>query len=135
MDNKVLYLKYLFILISNILVYILCNFYFDTYKYIVMILITVGVDMFICYYKKKSEFKFYLDIICNFIVGLFLLVFIKNQYDYIGALFSLFLANNVVFMRSRINDKFLKKLLQYFLIFLYSVVCIFINVFIFVKIH
>ena len=47
MNNKVLYLKYLFILISNILVYILCNFYFDTYKYILMILITVVVDMFI----------------------------------------------------------------------------------------
>ena len=68
MNNKVLYLKYLFILISNILVYILCNFYFDTYKYILMILITVAIDMFIYYYKKKSEFKFYLDIICNFMV-------------------------------------------------------------------
>ena len=45
------------------------------------------------------------------------MVFIKNQYDYIGALFSLFLANNVVFMRSRISDKFFKKLLIIFLIF------------------
>lgn len=135
MKSKNLFLKYLFIIISNILIYILCNFYFDSYKYVFMLLFSVVLDMFIYYYKGTIKYKFYYDIVCNFIVGLILLLFIKNEYNYMSVLFSLFLSNNVIFMRSRLSEKFFKKFLQYLLIFIYTIVCIFINVFVFILIN
>lgn len=132
-DNKELLIKYLFIIINNILIHVICSFYFKTsmYKDIVILLIVVIVDMIIYYYKGTKKFIYYLDILTNFIIGLILMLFIKDSLSYSNALFSLFFANNIIFMRSRFSDKFLKKTLQYLMIFIYTILTIFVNLLIY----
>lgn len=132
-NNKELLIKYLFIIISNILIYIICNFYFKTsmYKDIITLLIVVIVDMIIYYYKGTRKFIYYLDLLTNFIIGLILMLFIKDSLSYSNALFSLFFANNIIFMRSRFSDKFLKKTLQYLMIFIYTILTMFVNLLIY----
>ena len=44
-------------------------------------------------------------------------------------------ANNIVFMRSRFSDKFIKKSLQYLMILIYTILAMFINLLIYNLIH
>lgn len=132
-NNKSLMMKYLLIIITNIIIYILCNFYFKAsiYKDMIILLIVAIIDLIIYYYKGEKEFKFYLDLSTNFIIGLILMIFIRDSLSFSNAIFSLFFANNIIFMRSRFSDKFLKKTLQYLMIFIYTVLVMFINLLIF----
>lgn len=135
-ENKKLLLKYLLIVVSNIVLCILCSFYFktSTYKNIIMLLLVIVLDMVIYYYKEKEKFNLYLDIVCNIIVGLILLIFERNMLSYSNILVSLFLANNIVFTRSRLSNKFFMKTLQYMMILINTIICMFINLLIFCSI-
>lgn len=128
-ENKILLQKYLFIMLFNIIIYILTSFYLKTndIQSIIMLLIVFCFDMFIYYYKEKVKFKYYLDIITNIVVGIILLFLINDFYIYSVTLLSLFLANNIVYMKSRISDIFIIRSLQYALTFLITILCIFIN--------
>ena len=127
--NKVLLKKYLFIMLINIISFILCDFYFKSSDtgYVIMLVIVLFYNLFIYYYKEKVKFKYYLDLLCNLLVGCILYIFIKDINIYIIVTFSLFLSNNIVFMKSRISDKLLKRSLQYALIFLLTVLYTTIN--------
>ena len=129
-DNKKLLIKYLILLILNVVVTILCNYYFKDvrYKDIILLFVVVICDLVIYYFKGIVKYIWYLDIICNFIVGLVCMIFIKDMYNYTSVLLSLFLANNIIFMRSRYSDKIYKKFIQYIKIFIYTILCMFINV-------
>lgn len=135
-ENKELLLKYLLIIITNIIIYILCSFYFktSTYKNIIMLLIVVILDMIIYHYKGTNKFNIYLDLITNILIGLILLILERNMLNYSNVLVSLFIANNIVFTRSRISEKFLKKTLQYIMILINTIICMFINLLIFYSI-
>lgn len=129
-ENKVLLKKYLLIITFNIIIYILTSFYLktsDTQTLVMLFIILIG-DLIIYNYKEKVVFKYYLDILSNIIVGFLLFIFIKDDYVYLITILSIFISNNIVFMRSRISDKFLKRSLQYLLIFLITLLCMFINV-------
>lgn len=135
-ENKKLLLKYLFVIITNILLYIFCSFYLknSTYKDIIMLLIVVVVDIIIYYYKGIEKFNLYLDLFCNIIVGFILLIFERNMLNYSKILVSLFIANNIVFTRSRLSNKFWMKTLQYIMILINTIICMFINLLIFYSI-
>ena len=94
-ENKKLLLKYLFVIITNILLYIFCSFYLknSTYKDIIMLLIVVIVDIVIYYYKGTKKFNLYLDLLCNIIVGFILLIFERNMLSYSKILVSLFMCS------------------------------------------
>lgn len=132
-ENKEILLKYLYIIISNILLVILINFYLKNYVYkdIILLFITVIVDLIIYYYKGIKPFKIYLDIITNFIVGLILMLFIRNDLYYSYTLISIFLSNYIIFTRSRLKEKTLLKLGQYFSIIILMIINLFINLLIF----
>ena len=132
-DNKIILKKYGYVMLFNILIYIIFNFYFKSSDtgFAIMLVIDFIINLFIYNYKDKIKYKYYLDIICNFIVGLILLLFIKNEYKYIIVIFSLFLSNNIVFMKSRLSDKLLLRSLQYMLIFLLTILCLLINLMLF----
>ena len=119
-DNKNLLKKYSLIIIFNIIMYLLCDFYFKSSDtgYVVMLLIVFIFNLFVYNYKEKTIFKYYLDLLCNLIVGTILLIFIKNINIYIIVTFSLYLSNNIVFMKSRLNEKLIMRSIQYALIFL-----------------
>ena len=68
-ENKELLFKYFLVLISNILIYFICDFYFASNKYILMMVIAIIVDLIIYYYMGTKVFKYYLDFIVNFIVN------------------------------------------------------------------
>ena len=127
--NKLMFYKYMLVIIFNIIIYILTNFYFNSSDSgtIVMLIVVLIIDLFILNYKEKTIFKYYLDIICNILIGFILLIFINDFYYYSTILLSLYLSNNIVFMRSRISDKFLKRSLQYLLTFFITIFCMFIN--------
>lgn len=135
-ENKKILLKYLFVIITNILLYIFCSFYLknSTYKDIIMLLIVVIVDIVIYYYKGIEKFNLYLDLLCNIIVGFILLIFERNMLSYSKILVSLFIANNIVFTRSRLSNKFWMKILQYIMILINTIICMFINLLIFYSI-
>ena len=135
-ENKELLIKYLFIIITNILLYILCGFYFKNsmYKDIILLLATVVIDMIIYHYKGIKKFNLYLDIVCNIIIGSILLFFERNMLNYSNILVSLFIANNIIFTRSRLSDNFWLKTLQYIMILISTIICMFINLFIFYSI-
>ena len=128
-ENKELLIKYLFIIISNILIYILSNFYFKNFEYssIIMFLIVIAFDMFIYYYKGTKKFKIYLDIISCFVIGLILLLFIDDPIYYSCILFNLFFANNIAFMQSRKSEKVFLRGLQYLLIIFITILCMILN--------
>ena len=132
-ENKLLLLKYLFIIIINFLVYIFINFYFNSsmYKEIYMLFCVIVLDTIIYYYKEKTKFIWYFDYIVNLVVGFILLCFFKDIINYGTVLFSIILSNNIVFMRSRLSDKFLKKTFQYFFMFFSSILSLFISLCIF----
>ena len=135
-ENKELLLKYLLVIITNIIISIMCNFYFKNteYRYLIMLGLAVIIDFIIYYYKGTKVFNTYLDFITNFIIGLILIIFCKYQLDYASICFSLIFANNIIFMRSRYSDKFFKRSLQYLLILIFSIISLFINTLIFVLI-
>ena len=132
--NKELLIKYLLVLISNIILFILCNFYFSNNKYMALILlfIIIILNMIIYYYRGNKTYKWYLDIICNIVVGIILMLFIKDRLEYSNILLSIFLANNIIFMRSRYSDKIYKRCIQYLMIFGYTIICMFINILLFI---
>lgn len=136
-ENKELLLKYLFIIITNIILYIFCGFYLENsmYKDIILLLVVVILDMIIYHYKGKLKFNLYLDLLCNIIVGFILLIFERNNMlSYSQILVSLFIANNIIFTRSRLSEKFWIKGLQYVLIIINTIICMFINLMIFYSI-
>ena len=131
-ENKELLFKYFLVLISNILIYFICDFYFASNKYIFMMVIAIIVDLIIYYYMGTKVFKYYLDFIVNFIVGCILIFLINDKIDYSSAVFSLVFANNIVFIRSRLSDKFIKESIQYLLMLIYSILCLFLTTLIYV---
>ena len=134
--NKELLLKYLFIIITNIILYIFCGFYFKSSKYkeIILLLCIVVIDMIIYHYRGKLKFNLYLDLLCNIIVGFILLIFERNMLSYSKILVSIFIANNIIFTRSRLSNNFWIKGLQYVLILVNAVTSMFINLMIFYSI-
>ena len=132
--NKDLLFKYLLILVSNIIINILCDFYLRNfvYKDIILLIIIVIVDLIIYYYKGIKKFVSYIDLIVNIIIGFILMLFIDNNIEYANKLFSVFLANNIIFERSRLSDKFFKKFVQYFMILIYTLIAMFINILTFI---
>ena len=135
-DNKQLLLKYVYMFIMNILLFIICNFYFNSsqYKYLIMMLLNIISNMFIYYYKGTVKYKIYLDFILNITLSLILLLFINNTYDYCSVVFSLLFSNNIIFIRSRLSANFIKKSIQYLMMFIYSLLVLFIVTFIFILI-
>lgn len=131
--NKDLILQYLYIVISNLLLTICVNYYFKNfiYKDILLLVLVLIFDMIIYYYKGKNKFIFYLDLFVNIIIGLLILLFTNKLVDYSNILLSLFLANNIVYIRSRLSDSFIKMTLQYFMVLVYTVLGMFINIMIF----
>lgn len=132
-ENKNLILQYLYIIISNILVTILVNYYFKNfiYKDILLLALVLIIDMVIYYYKGKNRFVFYLDLLVNIFVGLLILVSTNKLIDYSTMLLSLFLANNIVYVRSRLSDSFIKMTLQYFMVLAYTILGMLLNIIIF----
>lgn len=131
--NKDLILQYLYIVISNLLLTIFVNYYLKNfiYKDILLLVLVLIFDMIIYYYKGKNKFIFYLDLFVNIIIGLLILLFTNKLVDYSNMLLSLFLANNIVYVRSRLSDSFIKMTLQYFMVLVYTVLGMFINIMIF----
>ena len=136
-ENKSLLLKYLLIIISNILVYILSSYYFRNFEFgsIIMFILVVIVDMLIYHYKGKKVFKVYLDILCCFIIGLLMFFLLYNVIIYSYFLFNLFFANNIVFMYSRKSEKIFIKALQYISVMLITLLCMFLNILLFLIIQ
>lgn len=136
-DNKKLFSKYLMILVLNVLLFIFCNFYFKNFKYctIVLLILIIISDMIIYYYKKPDKFIWYYDFILNIIVGFIVMIFVKDTVLLANNLFSIMFANNIVFMRSRFSDKFIKKSLQYLMILIYTILSMFINLLVYNLIH
>lgn len=132
-ENKNLILQYLYIIISNILLTILVNYYFKNfiYKDILLLGLVLIFDMVIYYYKGKNRFVFYLDFLVNIFVGLLILVSTNKLIDYSTILLSLFLANNIVYVRSRLSDSFIKMTLQYFMVLVYTILGMLLNIIIF----
>ena len=136
-ENGCLLKKYSLIIIFNIIAFLLCDFYFkksDT-GYVIMLLLVIIFNLFILNYKEKIKFKYLLDLLCNFLVGLILLLFIKNVNIYLIVTFSLYLANNIVFMKSRLNKKILIRSIEYALIFLLTLSSSIISLLLFYKIY
>lgn len=136
-ENKELLLKYLLVIITNIILYIFCGFYFKKFihKDILMLLAVVIMDMLIYHYRGKVKFNLYLDLVCNIIIGFILFIFEKNMNSYSQIIVSLFIANNIIFTRSRLSDKFLIKSLQYVSIILNTIISMFINLLLFYSIY
>ncbi len=128
-ENKKLILKYLFILISNILIYILCNYYLRNleYKEFIMLFVILIVDFIIYYYKGIVKFNYYLNLLVSLITNIILLFFIKNEYLYGINVFSIGFANNFIYMRNRTNDKLSHNIFQYILLLLNSLLILFIG--------
>lgn len=137
-ENKDLLLKYVMIIISNILIFILSNYYlkvFGDYSSIIMFILIVIDGMIICYYKGTKKFKVYLDIICCFSIGLLMLLFVKDAVFYSYYIFNLFFANNIVFIQTRKSDKFFIRALQYMSIILITILCMFLNLLVYYFIY
>ena len=128
-NNINLFKKYGLIVISNIVIFILTNYYLKNFefKYLVMILINTLIDLLIYYYKGKVIFNKYIDYIVNIIIGLIIIFFAKNIIEYDTILFSLLFSNNIVFIRSRLSEKFIVKSSQYLLMLFNTIVVMFID--------
>ena len=133
-ENKQLLLKYMYIFIMNILLFIICNYYFKSsqYKFMIMLILDIIMDQVIYYYKGVKVFKVYLDFIFNLLISVLFILIINNTYDYCSAVFSILFANNIVFIRSRISDKFIKRSIQYLMMFIYSLLVLSICTFLFI---
>ena len=127
--NKELFSKYLLIIISNILLFILCDFYLKNFEYasIVLFLLIVIDGLVIYNYKGVKKFNVIYDILTCFIIGLIMLLMERDIFVYSYYIFVLFFANNIVFMLSRKSEKYFIKLLQYFLTLVLTILCMFMN--------
>ena len=136
-DNKFLLKKYSLIILFNIIAYLLCDFYFNSSDigYVIMLLIVFIFNFFILHYKEKIKFEYYLDLLCNSLIGIILLLFIKDINIYIIVTFSLYLSNNIVFMKSRLSEKILIRSIEYALIFLLTLLSTIITFYIFYLIY
>ena len=134
--EKDLLLKYIYILIMNILLFILCNFYFKSsqYIYLILLLLNTVVSTIIYYFNGIKEFKVTLDFTFNFILSIILMFIIKNTYEYSSVLFTLLFSNNITFIRSRFSDNHIKKSIQYLMMFIYSLITLMISTFIYILI-
>jgi len=65
-DNKVMLLKYLSVVVSNILLYILVSFYFRNVEnnFLILFVVVAIFDYIIFNYKDKIKYNYLLDIIC-----------------------------------------------------------------------
>jgi len=136
-ENENLLKKYCLIIIFNIISYLLCNFYFKSSEtgYVIMLLVVFIFNLFMLNYKEKTKFKYYLDLVSNLLVGIILLLFIKNINIYIIVTFTLYLSNNIVFMKSRLSEKILIRSIEYALIFLLTLFSTIISVMLFYIIY
>ena len=136
-ENKILLIKYLMIIIFNTIIYVLSNYYFRDYEYgsIIMFIIIVISGLIIYKYKEKLRFKIYLDIICCFITGLLLYIFIDDAIMYSYYLFNIFFANNIVFMISRKSEKIFIRGLQYLSIIFITILAMFLDLLFFLLIQ
>jgi len=136
-ENENLLKKYCLIIIFNIISYLLCNFYFKSSEtgYVIMLLVVFIFNLFMLNYKEKTKFKYYLDLVSNLLVGIILLLFIKNINIYIIVTFTLYLSNNIVFMKSRLSEKILIRSIEYALIFLLTLLSTIITFYIFYLIY
>jgi len=130
-NNKKMLLKYIGIIISNILIYILVSFYFKKYEhnFLIMFFLCAIFDYIIYIYKGKVKFNYLLDLLVCLIIGFILNFIIKDNTIYTTVLFSLFISNNFIFMRSRINDNFFRLMLQYLMIIIITIISMLINLF------
>ena len=128
-ENKVLLLKYLGVILSNLLIYILINFYFKNmeYNFLIMCVVAICVDIFIFYYKEKVISKYYLDLVCCIISGFLLNFLIKDDVIFSTIMFSFFFANNVIFMKNKKDSKFIGKMLKYLLVLVITVIAMFVD--------
>ena len=128
-DNNVILLKYLGVIVSNILIYILVSFYFKSVEnnFLIICVFAIGFNIFIFYYKEKVICKYYLDLLCCVVSGFILNFFIKDDLIYSTILFTLFFANNVIFMKNRKEGKVLSKMFSYLLVLVITVVAMFFN--------
>ena len=135
--DKNLIKKYILIIISNLVLYLLSRYYlnFTDYKYLIMLVLVVIVDLFIYYYKEKIQFNLYLDFLTNLMISLILIIFNKNVLEYCSVVFSIVFANNIIFMRSRFSDKLFKRSIQYLMILIYSLITLFLSICLFTLIH
>lgn len=132
-NNKELIKKYILIILANIIIYILGSFYFKNleYKDILIFLLILIISTVIYFYKGTKKFRYELDIISNLITGLLLIPLIKKDIDYSTILFTIFFANNIVYMKSRSSEKILRRSFQYLSILLITVISMIINIAIF----
>ena len=128
--NKKLICKYIYILISNILIYFFSNYYLRNInnKEIILLFIILIVDFIIYYYKDTVKFKYYLDFIHGLFITIILLFFIKNEYLFLINIFSINFSNNILFMRSRYNENIIKRTMQYIWILLSTLLLMLIGI-------
>jgi len=130
--NKKMLLKYLAIIVTNILTYIFVNFYFRNYEhnYLIMFVLIAIFGELINIYKGKVKFEWPYDLMTCVIIGIILSFFIKKDLTYATIILALFIPNNFVFYRSRKTEKILKNLLQSLSILLIVILSMFICLFI-----
>ena len=128
-DNKVLLLKYLSVIISNILIYILVSFYFKSVSnnFLIMCVVAIIVDIIIFNVKEKVKCVYLLDFITSIVVGLLLGLFIKNDLMFSTIMFSLMFGNNIIFMKTRDKDeKIMKRMFNYLMIIVVTIISMFV---------
>ena len=128
-DNNQLLMKYLLIIVFNVILFIFTNFYLKDFEYKLLVLmgVVVLVDMIIYYLKGTIKFITRYDFIANFISGLILMLFLKDDLEYSKVILSVFFGNNIVFIRSRFSDNFLKRSGQYALILINTILSMFLS--------
>ena len=128
-DNNQLLMKYLLIIVFNVILFIFTNFYLKNFEYKLLVLmgVVVLVDMIIYYLKGTIKFITRYDFIANFISGLILMLFLKDDLEYSKVILSVFFGNNIVFIRSRFSDNFLKRSGQYALILINTILSMFLS--------
>lgn len=128
-NNKDLLIKYLSVIVSNILIYILISFYFRSmeHNFLIMCILSIVANTIIFNYKEKVKTNYWLDLLCCIVVGIVLNILIDSDLMYSTILFTMFFSNNVVFMRSRLEDKFIKRMIQYLMILFITILAMFIS--------
>ena len=96
--------------------------------------INIVMDLIIYNYKGTKKFVNYLDFIFNLILSMILIIPIKNTLEYSTILFTLVFTNNIIFIRSRLSNKFFIKSIQYLMMLLYSILTMFVSIFIYLLI-
>jgi len=128
-DNKVMLLKYLSVVVSNILLYILVSFYFRNVEnnFLILFVVVAIFDYIIFNYKDKIKYNYLLDIICCIFSGIILNFFIKIDLLYSINIFCIYFPNNIIFMKSRESNKFFGRLLQYLITVIITIFVMYIS--------